>query len=153
MNSVGASSVKASDINACLTMQIATTDENQPWICSVYFVIQGGKFYWLSFPERRHSKELASNTNAAVAIVLQAAQPVVGVQAEGTVAVVTDVTEAQEVLDRYGTKYNQGRTFMQHLKSGTNKHQLYCFTPGRIVIFDERDTRQRDEPQAEAVIV
>jgi hypothetical protein len=145
--------ITSSDVNAGLTMQVATTRENRPWICTVYFVIFNGKFYWLSYPERRHSEELSLESRAAIAVVLQATQPVVGIQAEGDVAIVRDIDEASRVLDLYVAKYDQGAQFIEHLKAGTNKHVLYGFTPHQVLIFDERETRGRELPQAEVRIV
>jgi nitroimidazol reductase NimA-like FMN-containing flavoprotein (pyridoxamine 5'-phosphate oxidase superfamily) len=131
--------IEPDEINAGLTMQVATVRDGQPWNCSVYFVMHAGKFYWLSFPERRHSKELAYNSRAAVAIVIQASQPVVGIQAEGDVEVITDISEARAILDLYTKKYNQGAGFIAHLEAGDNRHNLYCFTPRRTMVFNERD--------------
>lgn len=131
--------LKLDEINASPTMQVATVRDGQPWNCSVYFVMHAGNFYWLSFPERRHSRELSHNPRAAVAIVVQGFQPVVGIQAEGNVEVITDVSEAQVVLDAYVKKYNQGTEFIAHLKAGDNKHRLYRFTPRRTMVFNERD--------------
>lgn len=145
--------VQVKEINASFTMQLATTREAKPWICTVYFVIHNRCFYWLSYPERRHSQDLAYDSNAAVAIVLRPIQPVVGIQAEGSVEVVNDIHEAEAVLDRYIAKYNQGSQFLPHFAAGTNKHVLYRFTPSRLKIFDERKTRGRVTPEAEAVIV
>jgi uncharacterized protein YhbP (UPF0306 family) len=139
--------ISMGEINANPTMQLATSRDGQPWSCTVYFVIYAGNFYWLSFPERRHSQELALNPQAAITVVLQSVQPVVGVQTEGDVAIVRDVTEAERVLDIYITKYNQGSQFITHFKVGSNKHLLYRFTPRRISLFDERDqtlTRPRE---------
>ena len=60
--------IRSEDINASYTMQLATSRDGQPWNCSVYFVMQAGKFYWLSFPDRRHSMELERNPRAAIAV-------------------------------------------------------------------------------------
>lgn len=135
----GKSEIEASKINARFTMQLATSRDDQPWNCTVYFVVHSGNFYWLSFPERRHSSELALNARSAIAIVLQPEQPVVGLQAEGDVSVVEDVSEAKEVLDLYVKKYNQGAQFISLMKAGGNKHKLYRFIPRYISLFDERD--------------
>jgi nitroimidazol reductase NimA-like FMN-containing flavoprotein (pyridoxamine 5'-phosphate oxidase superfamily) len=131
--------VTADEINACQTMQLATSCEDQPWNATVYFVVNGGNFYWLSFPERRHSQDLTVNQRAAIAIVLQSTQPVVGVQSEGDVSVVNDLSEVERVLDMYIEKYDQGKQFVQLFKKGNNKHELYRFVPRRIFLFDERN--------------
>lgn len=132
----------AEEINRAKVMQLATSSNGQPWVCTVYFVIKNGNFYCLSFPERRHSKELAANQKASVAVALHQDVPVVGLQAEGDVRAVSDIDEAQGVLDLYVAKYGKGGDFMARLKRGENHHELYCLTPRKIMLFDERT---RDE--------
>ena len=132
--------MKTSEVNRVKVMQIATTSGDQPWICTVYFVIKNGNFYWLSFPERRHSQALADNQKAAVAIAIHHDVPVVGLQAEGDVRVVSDFDEMEGVLRLYVEKYGQGSDFSQRFKDGKNHHQLYCMSPRRVMVFDERTT-------------
>jgi uncharacterized protein YhbP (UPF0306 family) len=119
-------------------MQLASSREGQPWICTVYFVVKNGNFYWLSFPERRHSLELADNQKAAIAVAVHQDVPVIGVQAEGDVRIVTDLREAGGVLALYTMKYGKGKQFLELLKKGSNRHQLYCLVPRKIMLFDER---------------
>lgn len=128
----------AEEINRAKVMQVATSSNGQPWICTVYFVIKDGNFYWLSFPERRHSKELANRQKAAVAVSVHQDVPVVGLQAEGDVRVVSEIDEAQGVLDLYVAKYGKGGDFVARLKRGENHHELYCLVPRNIMLFDER---------------
>ena len=141
------------ELNASPVMQVATAHHGQPWNCTVYFVFYGGCFYWLSFPERRHSKELSLNPKAAVAIVVQSSQPVAGVQAEGDVEIIEDITEARAVLALYVEKYNQGSQFITHLEAGTNKHSLYRFTPTHVMVFNERDTDVQSAPSPREVVI
>jgi nitroimidazol reductase NimA-like FMN-containing flavoprotein (pyridoxamine 5'-phosphate oxidase superfamily) len=130
--------MNAAELNRVKTMQLATSREGQPWACTVYFVVRGGNFYWLSFPERRHSRELAEDARAAVAIAVHQDVPVVGVQAEGAVDIVSDIAEAEAVLGLYVAKYGQGSEFIERLKQGRNRHQLYRLVPSGIMLFDER---------------
>jgi len=119
-------------------MQLATERNHQPWIATVYFVADDeNNLYWLSWPERRHSKELAENIRAAIAIPIQTEQPVIGIQAEGTVEVVRDVNIVEQIMPSYITKYGQGTEFAARFKAGTAKHALYKFTPEQFVLFDE----------------
>lgn len=130
--------MNSTQVNAAKVMQLATLRGDQPWICTVYFVAKGGKFYWLSFPERRHSQEIADNANAAVAITIHQDAPVIGLQAEGEVYVVRDIAEAKSVLELYVAKYDKGREFIDRLKHGANHHELYCLVPRKTMLFDER---------------
>lgn len=119
-------------------MQIATSREDQPWICTVYFVFHEGKFYWLSWPERRHSQELAANSKIAVAIALKADLPVMGVQIEGEAQLVTDRSLVRSVMERYITKYDgAGSDFYERFVRGENHHALYRVVPANAILFDE----------------
>lgn len=120
-------------------MQLATEKDGQPWACTVYFVLYKGNFYWLSYPERRHSRELAKNPRAAVAIVVKQDLPVIGLQSEGDVAMVKNVAEIEAVLPLYVEKYGSGEQFVQRYKAGKNRHALYRFTPRKTVLFDEHN--------------
>lgn len=142
--------MKAEQLNRARVMQLATTSGGQPWICTVYFVVKGGNFYWLSFPERRHSRELEENARAAVAVVIKQDLPVIGVQAEGSVKVVRDVDEAAPIVDMYVEKYGSGAGFTERLREGTNRHVLYCLVPHRVALFDETDAA-RESPREVAI--
>src|SRR4051812_1487355 len=139
--------VSVNYINAQLTMQLATSRNNVPWNCTVYFVVYQRNFYWLSFPERRHSMNLTDNPYAAIALVVQSRQPVIGLQAEGAVDIIEDINEAEAVLDLYIRKYNQGNQFIELLKAGKNKHVLYCLSPKRVMLFDESSDTSVDSPR------
>lgn len=119
-------------------MQIATVSGDQPWICTVYFVEDDQlNLYWLSWPTRRHSQEIAANNKIAVAVPVKFDKPVVGVQAEGTAEVVTDKQVVADVMRRYVERYNSGQQFYERFAVGQNQHVLYKFTPSKFVLFDE----------------
>lgn len=119
-------------------MQIATVRAGQPWICTVYFVAnEQRQLYWLSWPSRRHSQEIAAHPKVAVAIAAKTDLPVIGVQAEGTVEEVTDVAEVAAIIPDYIARYDEGRQFLDNFRKGTHRHHLYRFTPTRIVLLDE----------------
>lgn len=119
-------------------MQIATVKHGQPWVCSVYYIADYRTVYWMSWPTRRHSQELAKNPKAAVAIVLHSEQPVVGMQAEGVVEEVTDLAEVERMTDKYVQKHGVGQQFAANFAAGTNKHHMYKMNMRKVVIFDER---------------
>lgn len=126
------------DVNRVKVMQLASSHDGQPWICTVYFVVSRGCFYWLSFPDRRHSKEVKENPKAAVAVAIHQDVPVVGIQAEGSVREVHSISEASRVLVLYVKKYGKGKDFIELLKRGNNQHVLYCLEPSSIMLFDEQ---------------
>lgn len=119
-------------------MQLATVTGGQPWICTVYYVTDDQlNFYWLSFPSRRHSREIEQNNKVAVTIPVKFDQPVIGLQAEGTAEIVSDPLQIEKVMAKYTEKYNTGKDFYANFKAGKNKHQMYRFIASHIVLFDE----------------
>jgi uncharacterized protein YhbP (UPF0306 family) len=119
-------------------MQIASLgSDGSPWLCTVFFVEHDSKLYWLSHPERRHSEDIARDARIAVAIVGEDNWPVSGVQATGTATAITDIKTATKIMPKYIKKYGQGKDFVELLKRGTNKHQLYEFSTDTYKIFDE----------------
>src|SRR5688500_13604940 len=101
------------EVESQKVMQLATAADGLPWICTVYFVLVDGAFYWLSLPERRHSQEIEKNPAVAIAVVLQPDKPVAGIQAEGRASVVRDIDEIKKVLELYVRKYGQGGQFVE----------------------------------------
>jgi uncharacterized protein YhbP (UPF0306 family) len=121
------------------TLQLATVHGGKPWIATVYFVVDDElRVYWLSTPERRHSRELMDDSRVAAAVVIKPTQPVIGVQLEGSAAVVTDADIVRQTMTRYIEKYDQGKQFYDNFTAGTNDHQLYVLIPERVVLFDEQ---------------
>lgn len=119
-------------------MQVATVRDGQPWICTVYFVADAQEnFYWLSLPERRHSKEIANHSKVAVAVPIKFDMPVIGIQAEGRAEVVSDHNEIASAMKLYTEKYESGKKFYDNFVAGKNQHVLYRFSPKAIVLFDE----------------
>lgn len=129
-------------------MQIATVDGDKPWICTVYYIEdENQNLYWLSLPSRRHSQEIARHPKVAVAIPIKVDKPVIGLQAEGSAAIVTDRSRIADVMKLYIERYDSGRDFLNNFISGQNQHMLYQFTPESMSLFDEvtfGDGKRRD---------
>jgi uncharacterized protein YhbP (UPF0306 family) len=119
-------------------MQVATAKGDQPWICTVHYVHDDNlNIYWLSEPNRRHSQELSINNKAAIAVAVKIDNPVVGIQAEGRVVVVSDKDEVVKVMELYVSKYDKGHDFYKNFVAGTNRHWMYKFIPSSVALFDE----------------
>lgn len=131
------------DIASAKTMQLATVRAGRPWIATVYFVLHDMHFYWLSFPSRRHSEDIALDEHAAIAIVVKESKPVIGIQAEGRAVSVTDIAEMTAVISQYVKKYGQGAQYVERFLAGENEHQLYRFTPDKVMLFDEFTSRKK----------
>lgn len=118
-------------------MQLATVSGGRPWICSVYFVFDDKNLYWLSWPSRRHSQEIAAHDRVAVAVAIKLDRPVIGIQAEGRGQMVSDPDEVKRVMRRYVDKYGEGQEFYGNFLNGKNQHEMYRFTPEKLVLLDE----------------
>jgi uncharacterized protein YhbP (UPF0306 family) len=119
-------------------MQIATVDNGQPWICTVYYVEDEDlNLYWLSWPTRRHSQEIKKLNKIAIAVPVKLDKPVIGIQAEGTAKVAKEKEEVAKVMKLYVKKYGSGKQFYDNFIAGKNEHWLYRFTPSNFVLFDE----------------
>jgi uncharacterized protein YhbP (UPF0306 family) len=118
-------------------MQLATSVNDKPWVCTVFFVVHKDNVYWLSYPERRHSQEITTNSLVAATVVVKADLPVISVSLEGSASRVLDEVMVAEVMKIYIAKYNQGVQFYDRFMDGTNRHVLYCLKPSLITLFDE----------------
>ncbi len=119
-------------------MQLATAYDDKPWVATVYFVADDElNVYWLSWPERRHSREIAEQADVAATVVIKTDRPVIGVQLEGTATEVQDAGEVQQVMERYVAKYGEGQKFYDAFVAGTNKHHMYKLAPSAVWLFDE----------------
>ena|SRR5690606_3812895 len=144
MKSVEASIRKHLSSIDARTMQLATAINNQPWICTVYFVIDDDlNIYWLSLSSRRHSREIAENNKVAATIPIKQDQPVIGVQVEGKAEEATDKPTIASVMKRYVTKYKVGDKFYDRLNEGKNQHHVYRLKPSVLVLFDELNFKDR----------
>lgn len=128
-------------------MQVATSTDSQPWIANVFFVVDKKlNFYWLSLPNRRHSRELTHNNNAAIAIAIKHDKPVIGVQAEGVVREVKSVALMSRIMPRYIKKYGAGQQFVSLVRKGASQHRLYMFEPTSLQLFDELNYTPEQNP-------
>lgn len=118
--------------------QLATSANGQPWVCSVYYVVDDElNLYWLSFPNRRHSQEIGKNNKVAITIAVKTDLPVVGLQAEGAAELVKDSKQIEKITKLYVDRYNAGQNFYNNFLEGKNKHMMYKFTPKKFTLFDE----------------
>ncbi len=120
------------------TMQLATLSDDQPWVSTVYFVADDElNLYWLSWPSRRHSKEIAAHDKVAAAIVIKFDQPIIGLQIEGKAEKVNNAATVAEVMELYVAKYGAGEKFYDNFVSGKNQHHMYRLRPSLFVLMDE----------------
>lgn len=120
-------------------MQLATSIDNQPWVCSVWFGFDDElNLYWFSSTTRRHSKEVIINQKVAGAIVLPQTPTDAprGIQFEGIAELLTkqeDIDKAVSVyVDRIFSKY----TITNFMNSTERPHRFYKIKPSMYVLFD-----------------
>lgn len=131
-------------LSANRLMQLATSHENHPWICSVYFAFDEHlSLYFISKTFRRHSKELRINPRVAAAICAPPASPFEmparGVQLEGEAIEVNELELADKYLSSYCTRFPAARKIYDSAGAITGNAipRIYKITPSRIVLFDE----------------
>src|SRR4051812_34899784 len=91
-------------------MQLATASGEQPWICTVYYVVDDDfNLYWASWPTRRHSLEIAQNARVAAAIPLafENGRSVAGVQLQGVAKIVIKSETIPPIAERYAAKFGR----------------------------------------------
>jgi uncharacterized protein YhbP (UPF0306 family) len=121
-------------------MQLATLGGSNPWICSVYYVIdEDYNLYWASLPSRRHSLEIAGQANvaAAVPVAFTKGQPVAGLQIEGSAEMVEDPMAIKPIAERYAAKFGRDDEWIRNFTARKTEHRLYKLTPTSYVLFDE----------------
>jgi uncharacterized protein YhbP (UPF0306 family) len=126
-------------LSAGRVMQLATTDGQQPWCCTVYFVADKYfNLYWISTKERRHSQELQRNPRVAAAVPVRYIpdKDKAALQIEGMARLVGDPVEIRCVMRSYTDRYARGEHFYEDFLAGRNPHDLYRLTPHRIAVFD-----------------
>jgi uncharacterized protein YhbP (UPF0306 family) len=119
-------------------MQVATSSDGHPWVCSVYFVSDEElSLYWLSWPTRRHSQEIEQNNKIAATVPIKLDKPVIGIQAAGVAEIIKEKMVVEKIMQKYVNKFDSGKDFYELFKAGKNQHQLFKFTPDKYFLFDE----------------
>lgn len=129
-----------------MIIQLATTSNNQPWLCNLHFIAdEQSNVYWISKSSRRHSQEIVDNPNVAIAIAIQTEKPLVGLQAEGVAEQIAEPTKVRTIMDAYMERHGTDASFVDSIVAGTNEHKLYVFHPKRFSLFDQ--VNFPDQPQ------
>ena len=144
-NAMGPKDVIKSYLEQQHMMQLATVSNGQPWCCTVYFVTDDNyNLYWASVPSRRHSQEINSHSQVAVAIPVKfvKGQPVAGLQIEGKAVELSPSSDIRDAAERYATKFNRDTDWIEDIVAGKTEHRLYKLTPASYVLFDESNFRE-----------
>lgn len=111
-------------------MSLATTKDNQPWVCEVHFTYdQQLNLYFRSLKSRRHSQEIALNPNVAGNIVKQhdLNEYPHGIYFEGTAAIVDDDSERQRLFPLFSERLGSSEDVLDEARR-EDGHQFYKIT-------------------------
>lgn len=121
-------------------MQVATSKDNQPWACSVYFAFdQKLNLIWISEPTRRHSLEIDTNQKVAGTVVLphSPGDDVRGIQFQGIAKKLTEKQKIKSAMKYYAKRYGMNPKRVSTIIDNTDGHMCYMIHPTLFVLFDE----------------
>jgi uncharacterized protein YhbP (UPF0306 family) len=117
-------------IDKSLHLSLATCIGNKPWVCEVHFVYDEDlNLYFRSLPSRRHSQEIAQNSNVAGNIVKQheRGEPPHAIYFEGTAECLTDDVERQRLFAIFQQRLGANGTILEEARRDDG-HQFYEIT-------------------------
>jgi|SRR5579885_103016 len=120
-------------------MQLATSVNNQPWVCSVWFAADEDlTIYWFSSTIRRHSKELLKNPKVAAAIVLPHTpqDKPRGLQLQGVAELLKQKKDIQKAQSVYEGRIFPKQTIADLMNDKEEPHKFYRIKPEKFVLFD-----------------
>lgn len=121
-------------------LQVATTKNSQPWTCTVYFAFDEKlNLYWISSPDRRHSREIRNNKKVSGTVVLPhtPGDDVRGIQFQGVAQELKTKKEAETGLNCYAERYGMKKDRVRSILNHQDGHLCYKITPKLYVLFDE----------------
>lgn len=120
-------------------MQLATSSDNQPWVCNVWFAYDADlNIYWFSSTTRRHSKEVEKNNKVAGAIVLPQTpdDPPRGLQFQGKAEILTKVEDIEKAISVYQDRIFPKEDILDLMGDSEKPHSFYKITPTKFILFD-----------------
>lgn len=120
-------------------MSLATSKDNKPWVCDVHFAFDEDlNLYFRSLTLRRHSQEIAENSNVAGNIVTQHFLNQPGVRAvyfEGTAKMLEAGDEQQKAFETLSKRLQLGDEILEEAQRPYG-HQFYKITVENFYLFD-----------------
>ncbi len=123
-------------------LSLATCVSNKPWVCEVHYVFDDElNLYFLSIPQRRHSKEIEQNEHVAGNIVIQheVGEKVRGVYFEGTAEKLLNVDENHIAYKLYCKRFKTGSEILKEAEEEMG-HGFYKITVTTFYLFDSRES-------------
>ncbi len=120
-------------------MQLATSIEDQPWVCNVWFASDEDlNIYWFSSLTRRHSKELLKNNKVAGAIAFPQTpeNKPQGLQFQGSAQLLNTAIDIDKAISVYQNRIFSNEKIMKLMESKETPHCFYRLKPSLFVLFD-----------------
>ncbi len=120
-------------------MQLATSVDDQPWVCSVWFAADPDlNLYWFSSNNRRHSAEVLKNPRVAGAIVLPHTpeDSPRGLQFQGTASLIEDPAGVEHAMSFYADRIFSPGKIVELMNNEAKPHKFYKIKPTQFVLFD-----------------
>jgi len=120
-------------------MQLATSLDNQPWVCNVWFAADEDlNIYWFSSINRRHSSEVMKNQKVAAAMALPHTpkDPPRGLQLQGMAEVLTKQEDIDKAIYIFKDRIFPIETIEELMENKENPHKFYRIKPTQFVLFD-----------------
>lgn len=120
-------------------MQLATSVNDQPWVCNVWFAADDSlNIYWFSSVNRRHSKEVEKNPKVAGAIALPQTtkDKARGLQFQGVAEMLSDQADIDKAISVYANRIFPKEKIEEFMKLEAHPHRFYKIKPTQFVLFD-----------------
>lgn len=120
-------------------MQLATSLNDQPWVCSVWFAADDKlNIYWFSSITRRHSDEVTKNKKVAGAIVLPQSpeDPPRGLQFQGSAEMLINQEDIDKAISIYDGRIFSKEKIKEFMVHKEKPHKFYRIKPTHFVLFD-----------------
>jgi uncharacterized protein YhbP (UPF0306 family) len=120
-------------------MQLATSVENQPWVCNVWFAADENlNIYWFSSTSRRHSEEVMKNPKVAAAIVFPQTPKDTprGLQLQGSAQLLMEQSHIDKAISVYADRIFTREQILEFMNDVENPHKFYRIKPTQFVLFD-----------------
>ncbi|HSW37802.1 MAG TPA: pyridoxamine 5'-phosphate oxidase family protein [Candidatus Saccharimonadales bacterium] len=136
-------------------MQLATSQNNQPWVCNVWFASDEGlNIYWFSSITRRHSQEVRNNPKVAAAICSPQTpeDSPRGLQLQGLAEELSNPNDVAKARSVYEGRVFDSETIDKFMAHPEKPHRFYRIKPSLFVLFDvvnfPDESRQEWSPSA-----
>jgi Pyridoxamine 5'-phosphate oxidase len=135
-------------VDTNLYMTLGTADESgRPWVSPVYYAPQGyTEFVWVSYPEARHSRNIAVRPQVSI-VIFDTHAPINTGQGVYVAAFAAELTGAdlERALDPYSRRAEAhgGRAFTRDDVRPPAPHRLYGAKASEHFVLGPRDERIR----------